>query len=199
MSNEVLNSLLKEYEQKKLKAELDLEKRKENLYNHVHRLKQIEDDLNHFAIETAKNILKDSNSSIDELQKRVTILKKEKAEILNELNLTPDYLQPSYNCKNCNDTGYIMINYKTEMCNCLKQKLLNYSFNKSNMSNLNKENFQTFNEHIFSDEVDLAKYRFNISPRRNIINIKNKCMQFVENFDDTNQKNLLFTGNTGLR
>ena len=110
-----------------------------------------------------------------------------------------NYLQPSYHCKNCNDTGYIMFNYKTEMCNCLKQKLLNYSFNKSNMSNLNKENFQTFNENIFSDEVDLAKYRFNISPRRNIINIKNKCMQFVENFDDTNQKNLLFKGNTGLR
>ena len=29
MSNEVLNSLLKEYEQKKLQAELDLDKRKE--------------------------------------------------------------------------------------------------------------------------------------------------------------------------
>ena len=199
MSNEVLNSLLKEYEQKKLKAELDLEKRKENLYNNVPRLKQIEDDLNHFAIETAKNILKNSNSSVEELQKRVNILKKEKTEILNELNIPSDYLQPSYNCKNCNDTGYIMINYKTEMCNCLKQKLLNYSFNKSNMSNLNKENFQTFNENIFSDEVDLAKYRFNISPRRNITNIKNKCIQFVNNFDDKNQKNLLFTGNTGLR
>ena len=199
MSNEVLNSLLKEYEQKKLKAELDLEKRKDNLYNNVPRLKQIEDDLNHFAIETAKNILKNSDSSIDELRRRITILKKEKAEILNGLNLPSDYLQPSYTCKNCNDTGYIMINYKTEMCNCLKQKLLNYSFNKSNMSNLNKENFQTFNENIFSDEVDLAKYRFNISPRRNITNIKNKCIQFVDNFDDKNQKNLLFTGNTGLR
>ena len=32
MSNEILNSLLREYEQKKLKAELDLEKRKEQLY-----------------------------------------------------------------------------------------------------------------------------------------------------------------------
>ena len=31
MSNEVLNSLLKEYEQKKIKAELDLEKRKRKL------------------------------------------------------------------------------------------------------------------------------------------------------------------------
>ena len=44
-------------------------------------------------------------------------------------------------------------NYKTEMCNCLKQKLLNYSFNKSNMSNLDKENFNTFNENIF-DNLD---------------------------------------------
>ena len=200
MSNEVLNSLLKEYEQKKLKAELDLQARKENLYNHVPRLKQIEDDLNHFAIATAKNILKNSDSSTDELQKKVSILKKEKAEILSEMNLPSDYLQPSYNCKKCNDTGYIMLNnYKTQMCNCLKQELLNYSFNKSNMSNLNKENFQTFNENIFSDEVDLAKYKFNISPRKNITNIKNKCIQFVENFDDINQKNLLFTGNTGLR
>lgn len=90
-------------------------------------------------------------------------------------------------------------NYKTEMCNCLKQKLLNYSFNKSNMSNLDKENFNTFNEKIFSDEVDLSKYKFNISPRKNIINIKNKCIDFVNNFDNINQKNLLFTGNTGLR
>ena len=200
MSNEVLNSLLKEYEQKKLKAELDLEKRKEHLYNQIPKLKQIEDDLNHFAIETAKNILKYSDSSTDELQKKVNILKKEKAEILNEMNLPTDYLQPYYSCKYCNDTGYIMLNnYKTEMCNCLKQKLLNYSFNKSNISNLNKENFQTFNENVFSDEVDLSKYRFNISPRKNIINIKNKCIEFVANFDNTNQKNLLFTGNTGLR
>ena len=33
----------------------------------------------------------------------------------------------------------------------------------------------------------------------NISNIKKKCMEFVENFDNPNQKNLLFTGNTGLR
>ena len=57
MSNEILNSLLKEYQQKKLKAELDLEKRKENLYQSVPRLKQIEEELNYSAITTAKNIL----------------------------------------------------------------------------------------------------------------------------------------------
>ena len=200
MSNEILNSLLKEYEQKKLLAELDLEKRKNMLYQQAPKLKQIEDELNQFAIKTAKNILKNNDLSINELESKVLQLKKEKTQILKELNLPSDYLQPFYSCKICNDTGYIMNNnYKTEMCTCLKQKLLNYSFNKSNMSNLNKENFDTFNENIFSNEVDLSKYKFNISPRKNILNIKNKCIDFVNNFDDINQKNLLFTGNTGLR
>ena len=29
--------------------------------------------------------------------------------------------------------------------------------------------------------------------------IKEKCIEFVEDFDNPNSKNLLFTGNTGLR
>ena len=56
-----------------------------------------------------------------------------------------NYLKPFYECQICKDTGYVMDNnYKTQMCKCLKQRLLDYSFNKSNMSNLNKENFDKF-------------------------------------------------------
>ena len=200
MSNEILNSLLKEYSQKKLKAELDLEKRKHDLYEKNPRLMKIEEELNSFAIATAKNILNNGSSSLTSLEEKINTLKKEKLEILNSLHLDANYLKPFYSCNICKDTGYVMTNnYKTEMCSCLKQKLLDYSFNKSNMSNLDKENFDTFNENIFSDEVDISKYKFNISPRRNILNIKQKCIEFVKNFDDFNQKNLLFVGNTGLR
>lgn len=200
MSNEVLNSLLKEYAQKKLKAELDLEKRKEDLYQKIPRLQQIEDELNNFAILTAKNILLHNHSSLEELNQKAENLKYEKACILQNANLSSNYLKPNYECSICKDTGYISSSsYKTEMCSCLKQKLLDASFHKSNMANLDRENFDTFNENIFSDEIDLAKYRFNISPRTNIKNIKQKCLEFVENFDNPNVKNLLFTGNTGLR
>ena len=202
MANELLNSLLKEYENKKLMAELDSEKRKDDLYKKFPKLKDIEDELNSFAINTAKNILKNGNQLEEqkELERKVAILKQEKENILKELNIPSDYLKPHYECILCNDTGYITDNnYRTTMCSCLKQKLLDYSFNKSNMSNLDKENFSTFNPNIFSDEVDIAKYRFNISPRKNILNIKDKCIEFVENFDNPNYKNLLFTGNTGLR
>lgn len=200
MSNEFLNSLLKEYEYKKLKAELDLEKRKKELYHKVPELQQIEDELNHFAILTAKNILLHNNSSLKELNRKTEILKQKKSSILKDANLPHDFLTPNYECLICQDTGYISsINGKTQMCNCLKQKLLDVSFHKSNIANLSQENFSTFNETLFSDEIDLSKYRFNISPRQNIQNIKQKCLDFIQSFNDLNTKNLLFVGNTGLR
>ena len=57
MSNEILSELLSEYDKKKLKAELDLDARKAELYKKLPRLQEIEDELNNFAINTAKNIL----------------------------------------------------------------------------------------------------------------------------------------------
>lgn len=202
MANEALNSLLKEYEQKKLNAELDLEERKNNLYKLIPRLEQIDMELSTLGISTAKSILNNTSdsNSVDNLKLKIDNLKKEKEAILLQNGYSLDYLKPFYECKICNDTGFVLDNnYKTTMCNCLKQKLLNISFNKSNISNVDKENFSNFNELIFSDEVDLAKYRFNISPRRNILNIKNKSIEFVKNFDNPDYKNLLFVGSTGLR
>ena len=40
---------------------------------------------------------------------------------------------------------------------------------------------------------------YDISPRENITKIKNRCIDFIENFDNPDNKNLLFIGNTGLR
>lgn len=200
MASEVLNSILEDYKQKKQNAEMDAERRKEELYQKIPKLQEIEDDLNQFAILTAKNILLHNVSSLNELKQKSENLKYEKARILQEANLPSNYLNPHYECSICNDTGYISHNnYKVEMCTCLKQKLLDETFNKSNMTNLKKENFDTFNEKIFSDDIDVAKYHFNISPRENIKNIKQKCLEFVENFENPDYHNLLFTGNTGLR
>lgn len=200
MANDVLISLLKDYEQKKLRAELDLEKRKLELYKRIPDLQRIEDDLNGFAILTAKNVLLHNQNSLDDLNRMIEDLKYKKACILQNAGFSSDYLTPNYECSFCNDTGYVSNgNDGSVMCSCLKQRLLDVSFNRSNMSNLNRENFGTFNECLFSDVVDVAKYRFNVSPRQNIVNIRQKCLDFVENFDDFNTKNLLFSGNTGLR
>ena len=209
MANDTLNVLLKDYEHKRLSAELDLEKRKSDLYSLFPKLEQIESELNSFAIATAKSILSDSSKknnsnsksvySLDELYKKIDNLKKQRQKILVSNGYSPSYLKPFYECNICNDSGFIEGNYGKEMCSCLKQRLLDISYNNSNMHNLKSENFDTFNADIFSDEVDLSKYGQNISPRKNIMNIRDKAIDFVNNFDDPSYKNLLFTGNTGLR
>ena len=135
---------------------------------------------------------------LSDLNKKVDILKEEKSNILKNLSLPEDYLTPNYSCKICNDTGYITENYNSVMCNCLKQEIFNIEYNKSNIANLDKQNFDNFSLEKYSDKIDKEKYNSEISPRDNIKLIKDICMKFIDNFDDPNEKNLLFTGNTGL-
>ena len=200
MSNEIINNLLKEYEQKKTKAELDALDRKEKLYDINPRLREIENELNSVAINTAKNILNGNKENLQDLNKKINFLKHEKEELLKSKGIDLAYLQPYYDCKKCEDTGFITTENGTKtMCNCFKQRLLNEAFNNSNISNIEKENFKKFNPLMYSDDVDLSKYKFNISPRKNILNIKEKSVEFIENFENPDSKNLLFTGNSGLR
>ena len=200
MANEFLNNLLKDYEHKRLLAELDLEKRKKTLYFLFPRLQEIEDELNSFAIATAKSILLNGdNSCLKDFNDKIEVLKKEKKSILISNGYDESYLQPFYECPECHDTGFVEKNGKSVMCGCLRQRLLENLYNNANMSNLRTDNFSTFNANLFSDEVDFSKYGQNISPRQNILNIRDSALYFVEHFDDPSTKNLLFSGNTGLR
>lgn len=195
MSNKNLEVLLTEYEQKRRKAEMDLEHRKKELYKKIPRLQEIETEINKISINKAKFILI-NNTDIHDLDVKIQNLKKEKEDILKKENIDYTFYKPNYECEICKDTGYILDeNNKTIMCSCLKQNLLNNLYNKSNLSNIDKENFENFNEKIFSDKTISG---YGCSPRDNIINIKKACLNFIENFDNESTKSLVFTGNTGL-
>ena len=85
------------------------------------------------------------------------------------------------------------------MCNCLRQKIYNIEYNQKNENIINSQNFNNFNINLFSDEINKKKYNSNISPRENIKDIKDAAINFINNFENENTKNLLFTGGTGLR
>ncbi len=54
MANDILNTLLKNMNIKKINAELDLEKRKEKIYALIPRLLEIDNELNSLGIKIAK-------------------------------------------------------------------------------------------------------------------------------------------------
>lgn len=197
MNNPDLKKLLKIYEQRKLSEEKGCDERITKLYNDNPNLSDIVDKINKKSIELSKCILFKKDSQISILEKEINNLKMQKQELLKKLNIKPDFFTPSYECKKCNDTGFL-VDSNGIMCTCLKQKLMDIQYNKSNISNLENENFDKFNELLFSDITDEKKYNSNISPRENINNIKNIALNFIDNFDFPSEKNLLFTGNTGL-
>ena len=200
MNNSNLKLLLKEYEQKRLSAHIDLDKRKQKLYASCPRLEEIESEINQFAFGTAKTILTSSSTTnpLSELQDKICLLNEEKKTLLMKLHISDSFFLPNYECSLCEDTGYIQSSYGSSLCNCIKQKLFDLDYNKANIGNLKQDTFNSFDFSLYSDEINEEKYHSKSSPKENVKTIVSICHSFINNFDSSFEKNLLFTGNTGL-
>lgn len=199
MDTQNLKSLLIEYDQKRNKALLDAENRKMELYKQIPDLEKLDNDINSTSIFAIKSILTQQNSKTPEkLRSELSNLRKKKVTLLKNAGKSLDDLSPNFDCNNCNDTGYIKTENGNVLCPCIKQKLYNLQYNNSNIYDLENQNFDKFKLNYYSDKIDYEKYNSKISPRENIIKIRKICDKFIENFDDSNENNLLFCGNSGL-
>ena len=202
MNNILLKQLLTEYDIKRNRAIEEAEEKKEQLLKVNPKISEIDKELSKVSIEASKEIINASSKEKEKilmaLKKKNNNLIKEKNAIIKELFQSTEYFEPNFECKICKDTGFIQKNGKSEICNCLKQRIYDISYNKSNIGNLEFENFGAFNIRMFSDKEDKEKYKSDISPRENMNLLKEKANNFIKNFDDPQEKNLIFLGGTGL-
>lgn len=191
MSN--IQTIMKEYEETRENNKRELEKRKQELYSKLPRLKLIDDEMISLGINITKAVLNNAENReelLEDLHKKQTDLKVEKAEILTENKYPKDYLQIKYICKKCKDTGYIGV----ERCSCLAQKLISYQYKQFKLSHrVAQENFDNFNINYYSNETKDN----GISPRENMKHIYMECIKYAKEFD-SHKKNLLFIGRPGL-
>ena len=201
MERNLLKQVLREYDEKRNKAIFEANMQKDELLKSNSRLLEIENKLSAISIKASRDILtadkKNTENILSNLKKETNTLIKEKTGIIKQLSLENTDLLPQFECKLCKDTGYISKNGVTSVCSCVKQKIFNIAYNKSNIGNLEKENFSNFNIKAFSDKPDKAKFNSNISPRENIQLLKERAQKFIDNFDSPEEKNLVFTGGTG--
>lgn len=188
-----------EYRKKKLRAEELADRKKMQLYENFPELSAIDKKLSSLALSTMKEVALSNNKDLlVKLNTDIALLKTEKEKLLSSISDGEKDITPHYECTKCEDTGYVSDGVSTKMCTCLKQKLYDIEYNKANICNLEKQNFENFNLDFYSNEPLPEKYNSDISPRENMKLIQNICYDFIKNFDDINEKNLLFTGNTGL-
>ena len=199
MDNTNLKRLLAEYSSKRSKEIAEADTRKKEIYNKFPRLQEIDDELSSYAIHTAKSILQTNDKSLlNDLNLKKKNLLAEKDEIYKSIKIDSSYFNPQFECNMCKDTGYITENYSTKMCNCLKQRIFDIEYNKINSFDISKYSFDDFSSNLYSQEINKEKYNSSISPKENIEIIKKICDNFINNFENPKEKNLLFTGNTGL-
>lgn len=189
--------VFKEYEGLKDRAKHDLDKRKEEIYGLLPRVKEIEKEIASLTISVSKTILSSNPDNrellIRDLETTIKDLQREKAIILTENNIPLTYLKTHFYCDLCQDTGYKSDTNK--LCTCFYQKLIKRTYKLSNLDKvLERENFSTFNINVFSDT---AFDDYSLTPRQNMTQNLTIAESFVHNFKP-GKDNLLFYGTTGL-
>lgn len=201
MNRDIHNIITREYEKMQKQAVDIAEQHKEELYSKIPRLLEIDEQINQLGIKYNRLILfsKGSTSELSlALTNDIEVLNNEKINLLKINGVDIEYLKPQYKCSKCSDTGYVSDVSRFKRCSCYKQQLISHLFANSNITLTGNECFENFNELLYPDDVNPDKYGIIISPRENINNIKERCIEFTKNIDDPNQKNLFFSGRTGV-
>lgn len=195
------NLIKKEYEKRQKQAYERLNERQQELYKKIDELESIDRKINMLGVKYSKLVLLHGNEKKDELlkiQDEIESYKKKKEELMASRGFSPDYLKPAFKCSMCRDTGYVENGNVTERCSCYSKMFMNMLYSASNLASLKNNNFSFFNEKYFSDVADTTRNKLGISPRENILRIKERCLEFINNFENPDERNLFFSGSTGV-
>lgn len=185
----IYEKILRDYDDKRTNSKVNLREKQENIYKEIPLIADIDRQIRMTAIRSGKSILKG-----EELDYTRELEDLEAAKIAQLLlhGYPENYLEPTFECDKCKDTGFI----GSSECTCLTQAVVKEYYKMSNLDKvLERENFSTFDIDLFSEEIDED---LDISPKSLIIDIYNTSKKFIQNFEEEEERNLLFFGKTGL-
>jgi DNA replication protein DnaC len=190
-NSKIYKDILRDYDRLRQDAGRLLNKRKEEVYEAIPRIRQIDEELTKTGILITKYALSGNTDAIAEIKAKNLQLTAEKRALFENSSFPMDYLTNIYQCPKCNDTGFV----ENKKCSCFSQKLIEKFYLISNLHEvLERENFDTFDFSFYSDEKDPHE---GLSPRSKMQVIYQKSMEFATDFENK-FANLLFYGNVGL-
>lgn len=202
MASSIHNSIKAEYERRRKKSSDDLLAKREEVYSKIPEVEEIESHIHLAGVRYNKMLLFGiipSDRVRAELDAELASLGRKKAGLLEANGYPRDFLNPSYACSKCRDTGLITLNDGSDdICSCYRQQLVEIIYSQSGMKLTAVEGFKNFDESYYPDIADEGIYGIKKSPRRQISGILESCRQFVGSFESPNEKNMLFCGPTGV-
>lgn len=192
LSNSEYQTIMREYDELRFVNLREQRRRKEQLYQALPFLSEIDDQLIHGSVEAARLALSGNDYRLTSLKRTNDLLIAQKKEMIRSAGFPEDYLEPIYRCPVCKDTGYD----GKEFCRCFKQEIINHFYTDPGRRELlAKENFSTFDESLYSrnlidESTGLTHYEL-------MQDFLRKAKDYVRNFK-TVKRDLLIQGYTGV-
>lgn len=113
--------LNKYYDYLREEAQAAAEKRKQEVYEAVPRIAELDEELMALGSKLSKGVLTGmTRQHMDETRRLIKLLEEERAVLLTENNFTVDYTDIKYSCDKCGDTG---IDENGNRCACAKERI----------------------------------------------------------------------------
>ncbi len=192
LSNSQYDEIMRDYDKRQLHNRHLLDTRKDEVFQKIPRIKEIDALVASSAVEKARLYLNGDTSAVTSLKENLDALRSEKKQLLSEHGYPQDYLEPVYTCRDCRDSGY----RDGRKCHCFTQAVINTVYAQSNIrAILDRENFDTFSYDYYSDE-DISSTT-GLSSLTTAQNAVQECRNFIKDFD-SRHGNLLIYGKTGV-
>ena len=192
-----MQDIIHEYERTRLANRRLLNRRREEIYEKIPRIEEIESTSKLSYVNALKQRLTGNDADkalVTNTSHNNRMLTKEKRQLLVAAGYPADYLDDIYTCSTCRDTGYV----DGKRCSCFRDKIVKRLYIESNLGNiLEKENFDTFSLEYYNDVVPK---NMNQSPKENMSNVLRMAKSFADSFEqkNTGRGNILLYGETGL-
>ncbi len=191
LSNSQYNAIMRVYEQRQLRDKREQDERVREVYEKVPEIEAISDSITATMAEAARSVLSGEKDKAEGLKEEACVLRERKAAALARSGYPADYLEMSYVCPDCKDTGYI----DGVKCHCFKKMEIEVLYDQSNIrERLKSENFDTLSMDYY--DKDIVDGRFGMTVYDYMSSVIKDIKEYVDRFGEE-KGSILFTGNTG--
>ncbi|NLL80421.1 MAG: ATP-binding protein [Clostridiales bacterium] len=182
LSNTQYDSIIRTYEKKQNHNRYLLAKRREEVYEAIPSYEELEHKTAAISVEQGRRLLSGDESALPTLHQKLQRLADDKLTLLRDAGFPGDYLEPVYDCPDCQDTGYC----NGQKCHCFRQQMITLLYEQSNIRELLKtENFDSLSLEYYEGE-DLNRFQGAVDA----------CKSFIYTFGEQ-YRNLFFYGTVG--
>lgn len=187
LSNTQYESIIKGYEQARDFNRHVMEERREKVYSQIPEYRDLDLSVSSTSVSYARMMLDGDETALNTLRANLADIALRKKNLLKQAGFPEDYLEPVYDCPDCQDTGYCTNESGLkEKCHCFHRREIALLYEQSNIQEMiARENFAALSYEYYEGE-DLARFQ-------KCVEI---CRNFVQNFKE-DYRNLFFYGTVG--